>query len=54
MISALTDGRGPRTPAIMLLIAACLILYALITKPGGYTMAQMPDVFFTVLARFIP
>lgn len=54
MLSAISDGRGPRASAITILIAGCLIIYALVTKPGGYTMAQIPDVFFGVLARFIP
>ncbi len=54
VLSAISDGRGPRASAITILIAGGLIIYALITKPGGYTIAQIPDVFFTVLARFIP
>ena len=54
MLSAISDGRGPRASAITILIAGCLIIYALITKPGGYTVAQIPDVFFGVLARIIP
>ncbi len=54
MLSAISDGRGPRASAITVLIAGCLIIYALVTKPGGYAMAQIPDVFFGVLARFIP
>ncbi|WP_050927882.1 hypothetical protein [Aestuariivita boseongensis] len=54
MFSALSDGRGPRASAITVLIAGGLIVYALASKPGGYSMAQLPDVFFGVVARFIP
>ncbi|MCE8006528.1 hypothetical protein [Aestuariivita sp.] len=54
MWSAITDGRGPRASAITVLIAGGLIVYALTTTPDGYTMAQIPDVFFSVLARFLP
>ena len=54
MFSALSDGRGPRASAVTVLIAGGLIVYALVTKPGGYSMAELPDVFFGVVARFIP
>lgn len=54
MFSAISDGRGPRASAVTVLISAGLIVYALTTKPDGYTMAGLPDVFFSVVARFIP
>ena len=54
MISAISDGRPPRASALTVLIAGALVVYALMTKPGGYTFAQLPDVFFTVVARLIP
>ncbi len=54
MLSAISDGRGPRASAVTVLISGGLIIYALATKPDGYTLAQLPDVFFGVLARFIP
>lgn len=54
IISAISDGRGPRASAITVLIAGGLVIYALLTKPDGYTLAQLPDVFFGVVARIIP
>lgn len=54
MLSAISDGRGPRASAVTVLIAGGLVLYALATKPGGYSMTQIPDVFFSVVARALP
>ena len=54
IMSAISDRRPPRAPIILILVAGTLILYAMIAKPGGYSFAQVPDVFFSVLARFIP
>lgn len=54
MMSAFSDRRAPRASALTLLIAAGLIGYALLRHPGGYAMADIPDVFFGVVARFWP
>ena len=54
IFGAIADGRGPRASAITVIIAGGLIIYALATKPDGYTMDQIPQVFFGVVARFIP
>jgi hypothetical protein len=54
ILSAVTDGRAPRASALTILIAASLVFFALATKPGGYELNQIPDVFFGVLARFMP
>lgn len=54
MIAAYSDSRTPRAPALVILIAGGLILYALTTRPGGYRLADVPEVFFGVVARFWP
>jgi len=54
LASSISDGRAPRTAMILILIAGGLILYALVGKPGGYAIDQLPDVFFSVIARIIP
>lgn len=54
IISAWSDSRAPRASALTLLIALGLVLYALQTQPNGYTMAEIPDVFVRVVAKFIP
>ena len=52
MLSAITDGRTPRASAITILIAGGLVLYAIQSKPGGYTLQSVPDAFVNVLAQF--
>ena len=54
IVSSMSDGRAPRVSMITILIAGGLILYALMTRPGGYSFEQLPDVFFGVVARFMP
>ena len=54
LVSAYSNGRAPRASMLMILISGALILYALLTQPGGYRMAEMPDVIFGVIARFMP
>jgi hypothetical protein len=51
-LSALRERRTPRAPALTLVIAAGLLVYALTQKPGGYRFDQLPDVFFGVVGRF--
>ncbi|KIN74056.1 hypothetical protein [Sulfitobacter guttiformis] len=54
ILSALSDRRAPRASAITVLIAGGLILFAIQGKPGGYRLEQLPDVFVSVIARFVP
>ncbi len=45
ILSALSDRRGPRASALTVLIGGAMILYPVSTKPGGYSMQEIPDVF---------
>ncbi|MGC1506013.1 MAG: hypothetical protein WA782_17975 [Sulfitobacter sp.] len=54
ILSALTDRRAPRASALTVLLGGALILYAMQAKPGGYTFEQIPDVFVSVIARYMP
>jgi len=54
MISAYSDNRPIRAAALVLLLSLGLIAYAVSTHPGGYRFEEIPDVFFGVVARFIP
>lgn len=54
ILSALSDKRAPRASAITVLIAGGLIVFAVQGKPGGYQMEQLPDVFVSVIARYLP
>lgn len=53
ILSAFSESRPPRVSAILLLSSGGLITYAVMTNPGGYRLEQIPDVFFSVLGRFI-
>ncbi|WP_299371208.1 hypothetical protein [uncultured Tateyamaria sp.] len=53
VLSAISDRRAPRASAITVLIAGGLILLAVQSQPGGYTLQEIPDVFVRVIARFI-
>ena len=54
VLSAITDGRAPRASAITILIAGGLVLYAIQSAPGTYTLENLPDVFVRVAARYLP
>lgn len=54
IMSAMTDGRAPRASALTILIAGGLVLYAIQSQPGGYSLQEIPDVFVRVAARYIP
>jgi hypothetical protein len=54
ILNAWSEGRTPRAGAIMVMIAIGLIVAAIQSKPGGYTVAEVPEVFFRVLGRLLP
>ena len=53
IMSAVTDGRAPRASALTILMAGALVLYAVQSHPGGYTLQEIPDVFVRVIGRYI-
>lgn len=53
LFSAFMDGRAPRAGAIVALIAGVLIAVAVSQKPGGYAIADIPDAFLRVFARYM-
>jgi len=53
IVSAFSDGRSPRVPAIVVLIGGLMIGYAMSEKPGAYGFATFPDVFVGVIGKFI-
>lgn len=53
LLSAFAESRPPRSGAIMVLIGGVLLAVALTQKPSGYTFAEVPDVVFKVIGRFI-
>lgn len=53
IVSSLSDRRAPRTAAIAILIGGGLVVWALMEKPGGYTLAEIPDVIARVVAKVL-
>ncbi|MGD9916741.1 MAG: hypothetical protein AB7U46_01895 [Paenirhodobacter sp.] len=51
VISAFSDSRPPRAAALAVLVGGGLILLAFLSRPGGYTPAEIPEAFARVLAR---
>lgn len=54
ILSAISDGRSPRASMVTILIAGALVLYAVTTKPGGYSLRDVPNAFIRVAAKVIP
>ena len=52
IMSAISDGRSPRGSTITLAIALALIGFAVISKPGGYRIDEIPDAVFGTIGRF--
>ena len=53
LLSAFSESRPPRAASIMVMIAAGLVVVAVLQKPGGYTVGEAPDVFFSVVGRMV-
>lgn len=52
IVSAFADGRAPRAPAMMIIIAGLMIGYAIQQRPGAYGFDTLPDVFVRVVAKY--
>jgi hypothetical protein len=53
VISAFSESRPPRAAAIMVMIAAGLILVAILEKPGGYTVGEIPAIVMSVVGNLV-
>ena len=53
LLSAWVEGRVPRAGSVMVLIGGVLILTALTQHPLGYSFSEIPDVFFSVIGRYL-
>tara|TARA_R110002051_G_scaffold7035_16_gene33142 strand:+ start:1435 stop:1659 length:225 start_codon:yes stop_codon:yes gene_type:complete len=53
MVSAYSDGRSPRYPAMIILIGIVMIGYVINERPSNYTIETIPDVFVSVIGRYI-
>lgn len=53
VLSAFTDGRPPRSAAILVMVAAALIVLAVHQRPGGYRISDVPGAFARVLGQHL-
>ena len=53
ILSAFSEGRAPRVATFTAIAAGCLIVWAIQTHPGGYSVEEIPEVFVRVVARFL-
>jgi hypothetical protein len=53
IVAALTDGHAPRVAAITVIAGGALVVWAITSKPGGYTIRDVPDTFITVVGRYL-
>ncbi|ABF65247.1 hypothetical protein TM1040_2515 [Ruegeria sp. TM1040] len=51
--AAYAHRRSPITAAAMLILGGGCIAWAVLNHPGGYSLADVPDVFFRVIGRFL-
>jgi len=53
LFSALADGRRPGAAMVMAVAAVGLIVWAAQSRPGGYTIMDIPEAFVRVVARYL-
>jgi len=53
ILSDFADSRRPWFGGGMLLVAVGLVVLALVVRPGGYRLAEVPQVMLGVFARLL-
>ncbi len=53
IVGALVDSRVPRVAAIMIMIGSGMIAIAVIQKPSGYSVQDIPHVFSRVIGKYL-
>jgi hypothetical protein len=53
IVSAFSEGRSPRTAAILVMIGGGMVAIAVYDRPGAYTIATIPDAFVRVVGRYV-
>ena len=51
LLSAFSESRAPRVGSIMVLIASGLIVVALLNRPSGYRLDEVPGAFVRVIGK---
>ncbi len=53
IIGALVDSRVPRVAAIMVMIGSGMIAIAIMGKPSGYSLEDVPKAFTRVIGKYL-
>ena len=53
IVGAYSEGRPPRTAAILVMIGGVLIGLAVYERPNTYSLKTTPDAFVRVLGRYV-
>lgn len=53
MFSAIVDGNPPRVAAIAVVVSGALIIYAVYTTPGGFSINEVPSIIGRVIRSLI-
>ncbi len=53
LIGAFSESRPPRAAAILGMVGCGLIAIAVTQQPGGYSFAEIPQVFARVAAHYM-
>lgn len=51
-LSSWIERRSPRIATVLILAGGGLVVWTLRTKPGGYTLEEIPGVFITVIGHY--
>lgn len=51
LLSAWAESRAPRIGAVMAVVAIGMMTAAILTRPGGYALNEVPDVMLGVISR---
>ncbi len=51
LLSAFSESRAPRVGAILVMLSCGLIVVAVLNKPSGYRLDEVPGAFVRVVAK---
>ena len=53
LLSAWVEGRVPRAGSLMVFVGGALVITALTQHAGGYSFAEIPNLFLSVVGRYL-
>ena len=53
LLSAYVEGRAPRSGSVLVFIGGVMVVVALTQHARGYAFEDIPQVFFSVIGRYL-